>query len=77
MRTWGTVIGLRYVERLNQILDLDQVDDLASIRAFDFHPLSGTRRGQHAIRLTGQVRLIVTVEQPETVTIVEVVDYHG
>ena len=43
----------------------------------DFHPLTGGRRGQYALRLTGQVRMIVTIEDGRTVIVEEVVDYHG
>lgn len=77
IREWGTVVGLRYVERLRQIADLDRIEDLHRIRALDFHPLTRPRDGQQAIRLTGQMRLIVTIDEPRMVTIVEVVDYHS
>ena len=55
----------------------DSVQDLYALRWLDFHPLRGDRAGHHALRLTGQVRLIVTVHDGRTVTVEEVVDYHG
>jgi plasmid maintenance system killer protein len=47
------------------------------VRQFDLHPLTGDRARQHAIRLTGQMRLIVTVLDDQTIQVEEVVDYHG
>ena len=72
VRSWGQ----RYVQRINEIKDLDRVEQLHLIRSLDFRPLTGERAGQHAIRLTGQMRLILTVDDERTVSIVEVVDYH-
>ena len=76
IRQWGPVVGQRYVQRINAIKDLDRGEQLHLIRSLDFHPLTGERTGQHAIRLTGQMRLILTVDDERTVSIVEVVDYH-
>ena len=76
IREWGPVTGPRYTERVRTLRRTERVEHLYEIRPLDFHPLSGDRRGQHAIRLTGRVRLIVTVEGERTVTVEEVVDYH-
>ena len=51
--------------------------ELYATRFLDFHPLTGNRSGQHALRLTGQVRLIVTVEDQRTIWVEEVIDYHA
>lgn len=51
--------------------------DLYAARALDFHPLRGDRAGQYALRITGQMRLIVTFDDTGRVVIEEVVDYHG
>jgi len=56
-------------------------EDIQSVRAYSglhLHALSADRRGSHAIRLTGNVRLILEI-QPESNTVVlkEVTDYHG
>ena len=77
MREWGPVTGQRYVDRVETLETADRVDDLFAIRPLNFHALTGDRRGQHAIRLTGQMRMIVTVEDERTLTVEEVVDYHG
>lgn len=78
VRLWGVVVGRRYVERV-QALERQavSVSDLYASRALDFHPLTGNRTGQHALRLTGQMRLVVTVTGEQSVIVEEVVDYHG
>lgn len=64
------------MQRINLILKARALDDLFQIRALDLHPLTGDRRGQFAIRLTGRMRLIFTLDADRHVTIEEVVDYH-
>jgi plasmid maintenance system killer protein len=71
------VVGRRYVDRIDTIADTVLVNDLYEIRSWDFHPLRAYRAGQHAIRLTGQMRLIVTLQGERAMTIEEVTDYHG
>jgi plasmid maintenance system killer protein len=61
-RAWGPDVGRRHVQRVTALVAADRVADLYQIRAFDLHPLTGERRGQLALRLTGEVRLILTVE---------------
>ena len=78
MREWGPDVGLRYVERVRIIGRARSFDDLYGLRALALHPLRGDRHGQFALRLTGRMRLIVERgDDPGTVTVVEVVDYHG
>lgn len=76
VREWGTVVGQRYILRVRQLIAAPDVATLYRIRALDFHPLTGDRASQHALRLTGRMRLIVTVEDERTIRIDEVVDYH-
>ena len=76
IREWGPQVGRRYVQRIDALLEAGQRSHVQSVRAYDLHPLTGDRRGQHAIRLTGQVRLIVSFDSEDRVTIEEVVDYH-
>lgn len=52
------------------------MEDLRANRALDVHALRGNRAGQHALRLTGRMRLIVTFTETGA-EIEEVVDYHG
>ncbi|GMU41885.1 MAG: hypothetical protein AMXMBFR23_27510 [Chloroflexota bacterium] len=77
IRAWGPEVGRRYVQRIDALHAADRVQDLYEIRALDFHRLTGDRDGQFALRLTGQMRLILTVEHDRLVIVEEVVDYHG
>ena len=54
----------------------ERVEHLYEIRPLNFHPLSGDRRGQYALRLTGRMRLIVTIGDERAIIVEEVVDYH-
>ncbi len=76
VREWGPVTGQRYVDLVRALRRTERVEHLYDIRPLDFHPLTGDRRGQHSLRLTGRMRMIVTVEDERTVTVEEVVDYH-
>ena len=76
-RAWGPVVGRRYVARVTGLTATDRVAELYGMNALGFHPLTGDRRGQYAIRLTGQMRLIISVQSDHVVTVEEVVDYHG
>ena len=70
-------VGERYILRIRQLIAAPDLQTLYALRALDFHPLTGDRAGQHALRLTGRMRLIVTIEDERTIRIEEVVDYHG
>ncbi len=77
VRTWGPYVGRRYIERVNILMRVRDFGDLADIPPLHLHPLTGDRAGQYAMRLTGQVRLVFAITGPNTITIEEVVDYHG
>lgn len=76
IRAWGPDVGRRYVLRIETLRAADRMRDLYELRALDLHPLTGDRAGQFAIRLTGQMRLILTTDGDRRVIIEEVVDYH-
>ena len=77
MREWGPVTGQRYVDVVRRLRRTRRAEDLYQLVPLRFHPLTGDRRGQYALRLTGQMRMIVTIEDGQTVIVEEVVDYHG
>jgi len=77
VREWGPQVGARYIQRIDTLLEAQERSDVQQVRAYDLHPLRGERRGQHALRLTGQVRLILTFDTESHVTVEEVIDYHG
>ena len=78
VREWGTEVGPRYIDRVQLLQEVIALEDLYTFRAAGLHPLRGGRRGQFALRLTGRMRLIIE-RGPDagSVTVVEVVDYHG
>ena len=78
IRSWGTDVGRRYVERVNFILAANVWDDLFTFQFLDLHPLRGNRQGQFAARLTGKYRLIVRPgDYGHDILIIDVEDYHG
>ena len=77
VREWGPVVGRRYIQRVNVLMQARGLADLRNTPPLHFHALTGDRSGQYAIRLTGQVRLVMTFPNPGTAMIEEVVDYHG
>jgi proteic killer suppression protein len=72
----GPDVGRRYVLRVRDLMNAQSMQDLYANRQLDLHPLSGDRRGQFAIRITGQVRMILTNDD-DILTVEEVTDYHG
>lgn len=77
VRRWGPIVGPRYTHRVNNLRDAATIRDVYAMRQLDLHPLSGERAGQFAIRLTGRVRLVLTIDSDNAVTVEEVTDYHG
>ncbi len=73
---WGHVIGENYIKRVNAIFAADSIDDLYKIPQLKFHPLTGDRKGQYAISLTGRARLIVGIENNSIIIIEEVNTEH-
>ena len=60
-RTWGDVVGRRYIQRINTIKTVRSLDELFLIGELKCHPLKGDRNGQYAMSLTGFWRLIFTL----------------
>ena len=77
VREWGPIVGQRYVDLVRRLTRTRRAEDLYAIRRLRFHALTGDRQGRHALNLTGQMRVVVTVEDERTIIIEEVVDYHG
>lgn len=74
-------LGHRAALTLKTIADtIERTQDfreLVQLRRFNMHRLTGDRRHQWALRLTGGLRLIVQPDATYSVTIViEIVDYH-
>jgi toxin HigB-1 len=61
-RAHGENVAKKFIERINIIKTVRNVDELIQIRALRCHPLKGKRDGEWAINLTGFARLIFTLE---------------
>ena len=74
IKSYGTVVARKYIERINIIKSVRNLDELIEIKTLKCHPLKGDRKGQWALRLTGFVRLIFSLDgnQLEIVCIEEV-----
>ena len=76
-RLFGVPIGRKYIQRLAILRATDKFAQLYGHRALRLHPLKGNRKGQYAMTLTGNYRLIVEPVEEGAVRIVDVEDYLG
>jgi proteic killer suppression protein len=76
-RRWGASVGQRYIERVNILSACTSMADLGKIPQLKFHPLKGDRRGQYALTLDGQMRLLVSFkDRSRAIVRVEQVSKH-
>lgn len=74
---WGHDVGQRYIQRIHEILDAQNISQLYRIPALRLHPLRGSRSGELSMYLTGRWRLIVTRgDTPQTIIIAEVSNHY-
>lgn len=71
LRRFGQAVGRKYILRINIIKYAKSLAELMGLPGLNCHALKGDREGNHAIALTGQMRLIVSI-QKNVVTIKEV-----
>ncbi len=76
VRLWDAEAARWYAHFVDYMLEAGGIADLYGYRRMRFHPLHGERDSEHAMRLSGRWRLIVTV-QGDTVTIEEVSRHYG
>lgn len=74
-RTWGQVVGERYIRRIYTIRNTRTFAELYNYHVLNLHPLTGDRSGMYAIRLTGQWRLLISLRD-DIVTIEEVSNHY-
>lgn len=77
VRRWGERIGIKFVQRIVTLQSARRFEELYTLKSLRVHQLKGGRKGEYAIDLTGNWRLIIEPVDQETVLIKEVVDYHG
>jgi len=79
VKAYGEQVAKKYAMRVNILKSAKYFDDLFKIPSLKFHPLSGDRKGEYAISLTGYWRLIITNDGDvfDIAKIEEVSDHYG
>ena len=60
IKAYGIDVAKKYINRVDLLKSAKSFDDLSKIPQLRFHPLTGDRKGEFAISLTGFYRLIIT-----------------
>ena len=60
IKAYGLDVAKKYIQRVGILKSAKSFDDLSKIPQLRFHPLTGNRKGEFAISLTGFYRLIIT-----------------
>ena len=76
IRSWGPIVGRRYIIRVTELYDARDFESLTQIRSMRIHQLRGRFEGMWAINLTGAWRLIVSKGESEQEIIIEEVSNH-
>ena len=76
IKAYGPNVAKKYILRIGILKSAKCFDDLYDISVLDFHPLTGNRKGQFAIKLTGFYRLIIT-NDGEVFDIVKIEEVSG
>ena len=62
VKSYGTEVARRYIQRINILKQVRNIEELMHLPGLGCHPLKGDRHGQYAIKLTGFYRLIFTLK---------------
>ena len=65
VKAYGEKVASKYIQRINIIKSVHNIDELMVLPALGCHSLKGDRRGQYSIKLTGFYRLIFTLKGDE------------
>ena len=77
-RTWGSVVGGKYIQRVNILQSVQNFTDLHKIRFLRLHKLSGQRDNQYSIILDRRWRLIVAYSEiDDAILVVWVTNHYG
>lgn len=79
IKAYGMQVAKKYIMRINILKSAKSFDELYKIPSLKFHPLSGDRKGEYAMSLTGYWRLIITKNGDvfDIAKIEEVSDHYG
>jgi hypothetical protein len=58
---WGYDVGQAYLRRIATIRNISEFRTVFDIASLRLHPLTGDRRGQHALTRAGRWRMVLTV----------------
>lgn len=61
-KAFGAIVSRKYIQRINILKQVRDIDEACSLPGLRCHPLKGNRQGQWAVKLTGYYRLILTPE---------------
>lgn len=76
-RAHGVQVARKYIQRINIIKSVKDIEELKRLPGLRCHPLKGDRKGEWAINLTGFYRLIFTLRGEELRTaLIEEVSKH-
>lgn len=71
------MVARKYVQRVDQLLDAETLQDIRQLRFMRLHALTGRRQGQYAVDLTGRWRLIVEIhEASNSLEVLEVTNHY-
>ena len=70
------MVGRRYIDRINQLYQIEDLREAYNIASLRLHNLRGSRTGELSIYLTGRWRLIVKRGDKERSVIIEEVSNH-
>ena len=79
VKAYGPEVARKYIQRINIIKQVNNIEELMNLPALGFHALKGKRQGQYAVKLTGFYRMIFTLmgDALEIVHIEEVSKHYG
>ena len=79
VKAYGPEVARKYIQRINIIKQVRDIDELMNLPALRCHPLKGSHQGQYAVKLTGFYRLIFTLmgDALEIAHIEEVSKHYG
>ena len=62
VESYGIEVARKYIQRINIIKQVQNIEELMRLPALGRHSLKGDRYGQYSIKLTGFYRLIFTLK---------------
>ena len=75
-REWGSIVGRRYIQMVNELRALPTFNDVFAIVRMHAHPYK-SRPGSYALSMTGRWRLLVRQgERPDQVMVEEVSNHY-